>query len=379
MKKYQVCTRCVMDTTDPTISFDSNGVCNHCNDFDNKTSKSWYPTDLGKEKLNNIIKKIKASKKNEKYDCIIGLSGGIDSAYLAVILKDYGLNPLVIHIDAGWNSELAVYNIEQVIKHTGFDFHTHVMNWNEIRDLQVAYLKSGVANQDVVQDHAFFSTLYHYAIKHKIKYVISGGNIATESVVPTSWHHSAMDAINLHDIHKKFGVTKLKYYKTISIFQYYFTYPFIHKFRTVRPLNYLPYNKKDALTFLKEKIDYKDYGRKHGESIFTKFFQNYYLPTKFNYDKRRPHLSSLILSKQLTREESLLELEQPLYDDNELREDFSYIAKKLKISENDLNEFIRSPGKNYSEYKNWDSYFRFFKKIQQIAEKTINKNIKNYS
>ncbi|WP_445495605.1 N-acetyl sugar amidotransferase [Photorhabdus sp. SF281] len=368
-----------MDTTDPTISFDSNGICNHCNDFDNKTSKLWYPNDLGKEKLNNIIDKIKSSKKNEKYDCIIGLSGGIDSAYLAVILKDYGLNPLVIHIDAGWNSELAVYNIEQVIKHTGFDFHTHVMNWNEIRDLQVAYLKSGVANQDVVQDHAFFATLYHYAIKHKIKYVISGGNIATESVFPTSWHHSAMDAINLHYIHKKFGVKKLKNYKTISIFQYYFTYPFIHKFRTIRPLNYLPYNKRDALIFLKEKINYKDYGRKHGESVFTKFFQNHYLPTKFNYDKRRPHLSSLILSKQLTREESLLELDKPLYDEGELREDFSYIAKKLKISENDLNEFIRSPGKNYSEYKNWDSYFKFFKKIQQIAEKIINKNIKNYS
>ncbi|MBD2792786.1 N-acetyl sugar amidotransferase [Xenorhabdus szentirmaii] len=379
MKKYQICTKCVMDTTDPIISFNKDGICNHCEQFEKVTSKLWFPNDIGQEKLNNIIEKIKATKNKSKYDCIIGLSGGIDSAYLAIILKDYGLNPLVIHVDAGWNSELAVYNIEQVIKYTKFDFHTHIMNWNEIRDLQVAYLKSGVANQDVVQDHAFFSTLYHYAIKNKINYVISGGNIATESVFPTSWHHSAMDAINIHDIHKKFGTKKLKDYKTINILQYYITYPFVHKFKTIRPLNYMPYDKKKALIFLKDKINYKEYGRKHGESIFTKFFQNYYLPTKFNYDKRKPHLSSLILSNQLTRDEALLELEKPIYDEHELKEDFRYIAKKLKISESEFNELIHSPGRSYSEYKNWDNYFKIFKKIQIISERIARKKFRNYS
>lgn len=378
-KKYQVCTRCVMDTTDPEIIFDDHGVCNHCHEFDEVTSKRWFPDNEGEKRLATIVENIKAAGAGQEYDCIIGLSGGVDSSYLAVMIKDYGLRPLVVHVDAGWNSELAVYNIEQVVKYCGFDLHTHVMDWEEIRDLQLSYLKAGVANQDVAQDHAFFASLYHFAVKNKIKYVISGGNIATEGVFPSAWHHAAMDAVNLHAIHKKFGQKKLRHYKTISVYQYYLYYPFIYKMKTIRPLNFMDYDKQAALDFLKEEVGYKEYGRKHGESVFTKFFQNHYLPVKFGYDKRRMHFSSMILSGQMSREEALIELNNPLYDDRELKDDLAYIAKKLRISATELESFIATPGVHYSEFKNWDRTYLLLKKIQIIAEKLAGKRIKNYA
>ena len=378
-QNYQMCTRCVMDTTDPEITFDEHGVCNHCHEFDEVTKRRWFPNEEGKRKLAEIVAKIKKTGEGQEYDCIIGLSGGVDSSYLAVMIKDYGLRPLVVHVDAGWNSELAVYNIEQVVKYCGFDLHTHVMDWDEIRDLQVSYLKAGIANQDVVQDHAFFASLYHFAVKSSIKYVISGGNIATEGVFPKAWHHAAMDAVNLHAIHKKFGQIKLKHYKTINVFQYYLYYPFIYKMKTVRPLNFMDYDKQKALEFLKTEVGYKEYGRKHGESIFTKFFQNHYLPVKFGYDKRRPHLSSMILSGQLSREDALVELDKPLYDERELKDDLTYIAKKLQISIEELNGYISSPGRDYSEFKNWDGVYLALKKIQSFVEKRTGKGMKNYA
>lgn len=376
---YQECVRCVMDTSDPEISFDENGICSHCREFDDETSKRWFPNEEGVGKLNTIIEKIKQNGHKQEYDCILGLSGGTDSSYLALKIKDLGLRPLVVHVDAGWNSELAVYNIEQVVKYCGYDLHTHVIDWEEMQDLQLAYLRAGVANQDVAQDHIFFASLYHFAVNEKIKYVISGGNIATEGVFPQAWHHSAMDAVNLRAIHKKYGNKKLKNYKTINIFQYYLYYPYIYKMKTVRPLNYMNYNKKEALEILKTTVGYKEYGRKHGESVFTKFFQNYYLPRKFGYDKRRPHLSSLILSGQISREEAIEELEKPLYGEKELQEDLSYISKKLQISNNELSKLIDAPGVKYSEFKNWDkSYFKL-KYIQKVAEKIFDRNIKNYA
>ena len=378
-KKYQICTCCVMDITDPEIIFDKKGVCNHCHHFHEVTSKHWFPNNEGKKKLDTLFSKIKQKGKGKEYDCIIGLSGGVDSSYLALMLKDYGLRPLVVHVDAGWNSELAVNNIEQIVKHCGYDLHTHVMDWQEIKDLQLAYLKSGVANQDTVQDHAFFASLYHFAVQHNIKYVISGGNISTESVSPKAWHHAAMDAINLKSIHRLFGKKKLSQYKTISFFEYFFYYPFIKGMEVVRPLNFMPYNKSEALKFLKEKINYKEYGRKHGESRFTKFFQNYYLPKKFNIDKRRPHLSSLILSHSLTRDKALRELQKPLYDEIELSQDKAYIAKKLEISVDELDRFTYVKATHYSEYANWDSRYKLMTKIKKLVQKVIGRNVKTYS
>lgn len=379
MREYQICTRCVMDTSDTEISFFDDGSCSYCHEFEHEIKPRWFPNAEGQKILEETYRIIREEGKGKEYDCILGLSGGIDSSYLALMMKEANLRPLVVHVDAGWNSELAVHNIEQIVKHCGFELFTEVMDWEEIRDLQLAYLKAGVANQDVVQDHAFFAALYHFAVNNKIRYVISGGNTATESVVVKSWHHSAMDAINLRAIHKKFGKVPLKQYQTISFFQYYFYYPFIKKMTTVRPLNFMPYDKKEALALLEKEVGYKDYGRKHGESRFTKFFQNYYLPKKFGYDKRRMHLSSQVFSGALTREEAIAKLEEPLYDDKELEFDKAYVAKKLGISVAELNELVESLGHHYSEYPSWDGLYQFAKKMQRTAERLLGREISKYA
>jgi N-acetyl sugar amidotransferase len=368
-----------MDTTDSAIKFDNKGVCNHCHYFINKISKTWFPNNKGNIKLQEIFRKIKKERKKFDYDCILGLSGGLDSSYLALVIKKHKMRPLVFHVDTGWNSETAVFNIEKIIKYCNFDLNTHVVNWPEVRDLQLSYLEASVANQDVVQDHVIFASLYHFAVKNQIKYVISGGNIATEGVFPVSWHHAAMDKINLKAIHKKFGKQKLESYKTISFYQYYFYFPFIKRMQVIRPLNYMPYSKVEALKELQETIGYKSYPRKHGESRFTKFFQNYYLPTKFGIDKRKPHLSSMVLSGLISREQALEELKKPLYDENELREDKKYIAKKLGITVAQLEEYITSPGQHYSKYPNWDNLYNIAKKCQWLLARALGHDVKKYS
>ena len=378
MTKQQICTTCVMDISDPEITFNDEGVCNHCLNFED-TKKNWFPNQEGQKKLEAYLSQIKKSGQNQEYDCIIGLSGGIDSAYLALKAKDWGLKPLVIHVDAGWNSELAVSNIEKIVKHCSYDLHTEVIDWNAMKNLHLAYLKSGVSNQDVPQDHIFFSTLYHYATKNKIKYILSGGNIATESIFPGSWHGSAMDAINLKAIYKRFGSTKvLKNFKTISFFKYYIYFPFVYRMRVLRPLNFMPYNKRVSLLEL-EKIGYKKYDGKHGESIFTKFFQTYYLPKKFGYDKRRPHLSSLIVSGQLTREEALIELDKPLHNTETIKNDKAYIAKKLGLSLEGLDELIENKNHDYSDFPNWMQYLKLIRFLSRLLNKMIGYKIKvNY-
>jgi N-acetyl sugar amidotransferase len=330
--------------------------------------------------LTRICDQIRASGRGNEYDCVLGLSGGVDSSYLAIKVHELGLRQLVVHVDAGWNSELAVSNIEKVVKHCNYDLYTHVVNWEEMRDLHLAYLKAGIANQDAPQDHIFFASLYHFATKNGISYILSGGNLATEGIHPPhSWHHSAMDAVNLRGIHKKFGEKPLKTYKTISFFDSYFWYPLVKKMRTVRPLNYMRYVKSEALKELMETIDYKPYPRKHGESLFTKIFQNHYLPKKFGYDKRRPHLSSLIVSGQISREEALIELSKPLYDSRELDLDIDYFCKKLRISRSDYQCFIDQPNRHYTDYPNWDSRYSRLKKLQAFVEKFFGKRINIYS
>ncbi len=378
MTSYKICSSCVMDTSDPEITFNQDGVCNHCIKFDKVTRNLWYPNSYGKEELNKIFTNLKRRRIKCDYDCILGVSGGLDSSYLALLLKEHNIRPLVVHVDAGWNSELAVSNIERVLEYCGFELHTIVMNWEDMRDLQLAYLKSGIANQDVPQDHAFFSSLYRFAIENGIDVVISGGNIATESVFPFSWHHDAMDAINLKSIHNIHGSRKLKDYRTISFFEYYIEFPFLRRFKVLRPLNYINYNKYQVTKELVERVGYRPYERKHGESIFTSFFQNYYLPVKFGIDKRRMHFSSLILSGQMSREEAIELLKEPLYNSETLNNDKNYLASKLGISKIMLDEYINSPNRNYDLYDNWDKYYNLFKRIQRIYEKFSGKLIRNY-
>lgn len=376
---YRVCTRCVMDTSDPAIAFDRDGVCNHCIEFDAVTRKSWYPDEAGQQIWQAEIARIKRDGEGKPYDSILGLSGGVDSSYLALKVHEAGLRPLVVHVDAGWNSELAVANIEAVVKYCNFDLHTHVMNWEDMRDLHLAYLRSGVPNQDVPQDHAFFANLYHFAVKNGIRTVLNGGNTATEGIFPHSWHGPAMDAINLKAIHRRFGQRKLKSYSTIGFFEYYFYYPFIRKMRVVRPLNFMPFDKQSALREMTVKCGWRAYGRKHGESLFTKLFQNYILPHKFGYDKRRPHYSSLIASGQMTREEALRALEEPLYDPAELETDINYFCKKLRISREEFDEILAEPPRHHTEFANWGRKQRFAKALQRLMERIVRRRVNVYS
>lgn len=351
-KDYQICTNCIMDTTDPEIYFDENGVCNHCLKFENQLKKNWFPNEEGKKKLDVIINQIKIDGKNKKYDCVIGLSGGVDSSYLAYILRKLypELRILAVHIDGGWNSELAVHNIENIVKILDIDLYTGVVPWEEMQDLQLAFFKSQLANQDVPQDHAFFATLYHVANKNDIKYFLSGGNLATESILPSSWGYNAMDATQLKAVHKKFGKKKLKKYEIVSFFKRKIYYPYFKKFRIIRPLDFLSYIKDEAKETIKKELNWRDYGGKHHESKFTKFFQAHWLPTKFGFDKRKAHLSSLIVSGQMTRDEALKELEKPLYDETELKEDKEFISKKLGISLEEFETIMQQSNKTFLDY-----------------------------
>lgn len=376
---YRCCTRCVMDTTDSEIIFDAQGVCNHCHAFDERAPREWFPNAEGRRLWASLVDQIKASGKGQEYDCILGLSGGVDSSYLAIKVHEWGLRPLVMHVDAGWNSELAVANIEAIVKHCGYDLHTHVVDWEDMRDLHLAYLRAAVANQDVPQDHIFFSSLYHFATKNGVRYILSGGNLATEGIFPGSWHGSAMDAINLKAIHHQYGKRKLSAYKTISFWDCYIWYPFVKKMRTIRPLNYMPYDKAAALKELEETVGYKPYPRKHGESLFTKIFQNYYLPEKFGMDKRRPHLASLIASGQMSRKEALIKLKEPLYDPAELEIDIVYFCKKLRITRQEFDGLMQVPIHHYSNFPNWDGRYRLLKRAQLLVTKILGREIKVYS
>ena len=350
--EYKICSRCVMDTSDPEITFDAKGECNHCQRFDNVLVQDWLPDARGEKKLSKIIEQIRESGKGREYDCIMGLSGGIDSSYLAYEASKMGLRILAVHVDGGWNSELAVKNIESIVRKCGIDLHTHVINWEDMKDLQAAFLRSGVANQDVPQDHAFFAALYTYAVKNDIQWVLHGGNIATESVLPNSWGYSAMDARHLRAIHRQFGTRKLKDFPIVGFFTYHIYYPFIKKMKVARPLNYMPYSKEEALKVLEQEVGFKYYGGKHYESRFTKFFQSYYLPQRFGYDKRRAHLSSLILSGQIGRDEAFEQLKEPPFDAKEIEAEIEFVIKKLGFSRIEFQEIMDSPVKSYRDFAN---------------------------
>ena len=367
-RPYQICTRCVMDTTDPEITFDDQGVCSHCHYFDNSVKPAWPSVEGDPAKLEEMISRVKAYGQGKRYDCIIGLSGGIDSSFVAVKVAEWGLRPLVVHVDAGWNSELAVMNIEQICRRLGFDLVTHVVDWEEMRDMQLAFLRSNLANQDVPQDHAFFAALYGYAEKAGIKYVINGSNFATESILPASWGYDAMDATHVKFIHKRFGSRPRGEFPIVSFFNLYVKYPFILKMEVLRPLNCLPYNKEEAIRILERDYGWRYYGGKHYESRWTRFFQAYYLPYKFGYDKRKAHLSSLVVSGQMTRGDALKALEAPLYDEKLLAEDKIFIAKKLGLPLSEFEALIEQPAHHYSEFPNHQAKRRRSMQVYRLAK-----------
>ncbi|EKD28647.1 MAG: hypothetical protein ACD_79C00252G0012 [uncultured bacterium] len=346
-----------MDTTDPDIYFDSDGNCNHCNRVINSIkAKKWLPNVENEKQLNLIIDSIRKNTKHLKYNAVIGLSGGVDSSYLAYYLvKRFGLKLLAIHVDTGWNRDISVSNIENIVKQLGIDLYTHVVNWEEMKNLQIAFLKSGVPNQDIPQDHAIFAVLYSEAKKYKIPYTISGFNLATESILPHSWGYDAMDAIHIHDIYKRFGTSKLKDFPFINFWNYEVCLRLGRRI-VVSPLNYIAYNKNGAKDLLIKELVWKDYGDKHFESIWTKYFQSYYLPVKFGYDKRRAHFSSLIMASQMKREAALEKLKSLSYDPLMINEDKEYIAKKLGLAYEEFIKLEKVPNTPHEKYKSWNSY-----------------------
>lgn len=354
-----ICSRCVMDTTDSMIKFDINGVCDHCLDFDNNVKPNWHTDERGDAELKKIISKIKEDGKNRDFDCIIGMSGGADSSYLLhVAVKEYGLRPLVFHVDGGWNSQIAVNNINVMIEKLGLDLYTEVINWEEMKDFQLAYFKAGVANIDVPQDHAFVATLYNFAAKYKIKYILNGGNISTECVRnPLEWIYYGTDMAQIRDIRNQFGTNPMKTYPFSSVLRHKLYLRYIQKVQVVKPLNYFPYIKEHAMQVLAKEYGWIPYPQKHFESRFTKFYEGYWLPKKFGYDTRKVQYSSLILTGQMTREEALEKLKSPAISDEDAKHDFEYIATKLDISVEELQKYFEQPNKTYKDYKNQQSLF----------------------
>jgi N-acetyl sugar amidotransferase len=357
---YQICTRCIMDTSDPHIEFDAAGVCNHCRNFDENLRPHWHPNESGRRMLDQIVDKIKAEGRGKSYDCAIGLSGGVDSSYLAYVArKELGLRLLAVHVDGGWNSELATRNIENIVRKLEIDLHTYVVDWKEMRDLQRAFVRAGLANQDVPQDHAFFAALYSNAQSYGLRYVLSGGNIATESVMPEEWAYNAMDLRHLEAVHSRFGSGPLKTFPRVNFFRYYFWNRYVKRMRVIRPLNYLPYVKDEAIATLERELGFQYYGGKHFESRFTKWQQLYYRPRKFGYDERRAYLSSLILSGQMTREQALAALAGDVENEKQAEKDTEYILKKLLLTEEEFAQIMAQPPRTFRDYPSNFAMFNF--------------------
>lgn len=368
-KEYRICINCVMDTTDSKIYFDENGVCDHCNTFYKDILPNWHTDEGGDKALREIITKIKKEGEGKDFDCLMGMSGGIDSSYLLYVMKEkYGLRPLVFHVDAGWNSQIAVNNIERLVDGLGLDLYTEVINWEEIKDLQLAFFKSGVPHIDTPQDHAFFATMYKFASKHKIKYILTGGNYSTECVRnPLEWMYYQSDSIQLKDIYKKHGMGKLKEYPVTNILWHKVYLPYFKGIKLIRPLDYIPYHKDEAMQFLVDTFGYQKYPQKHFESRFTRFYEAYWLPKKFGFDTRKVQFSSLILTKQMTRDEALEELKQPAFDPETITQDFEFIANKLGITVDELQGYMDAPNKTYKDYKSQESIYNIGAKVMRIA------------
>lgn len=367
-RKYQVCTNCVMDTTDSKIIFDSNGVCDYCNSYKSEILTNWNPNRSNDEELQKIASIIKKEGQGKEYDCILGLSGGTDSSYLAYIAKEkMGLRPLIYTVDTGWNLNVAVENIERLVRQLNLDMYTEVVNWDEMKDLQLAFFKSQVAYQDLPQDHVIFAGLYNYAIKHGIKYVLTGSNNATECVrPPIEWVH-LNDLKLIKDIHRRFGKVKLKTLPFCSMFKYRLYYQYFKGMKRVAPLDLIVYDKDAAEKELKEKFGWEKYENKHYENILTRFYEGYYLPTKFGYDKRKSYFSNLILTGQMTRSEALDKLGTTPYDQKLMNDDKEYIAKKLGVSTAEFDEIIQGPNRTYRDYKNSLTYIELAIKIAKIV------------
>ena len=366
---YKICKKCVMDSSDSKIIFDKDGICDHCKNFEDNIKPNWHSGKKGLYKLDRVAKKIMHEGKGKDFDCIIGLSGGLDSSYTAYIAKEVmGLRPLLFHVDAGWNTDQAVGNIEKLVDGLGLELYTEVINWKEMQDLQVAFLKSQISDQDIPQDTAFFSALYKFARQNKIKYVLTGGNYSTECCrEPDEWGaFPGIDKKLIGSIHKQFGLRELKTFPIIDAFIYKIFYHKILGMKVFKPLDLVRFVKKDAEILLIEKYGWKPFQHKHHESRFTRFYKDYWMPRKFGYEKRRAHFSSLIMTGQMTREEAMERLKMPEMSDKFMKSEFEFVANKLDLSVAGLQEIFDGENKSFHDYKNKYKIFNLGGKLLNL-------------
>lgn len=353
---YRQCVRCVMDNlTDPFINFNENGHCNHCHNFLKNYSKYVYQEGISDKKLETIINNVKKESTKNSYDCIIGISGGVDSSYLMILAKNWGLNPLAVHMDNGWNSNIAVSNIRKLLNKLNIELYTVVLDWEEFKDLQLSFFKASVIEIENPTDMAIMGSLHRVARKFGIKYILSAGNYATEGISPKHYQYGKKDLKYLRAIHHQFGTRKLKYFPSFGFWQE-FSFKFLHGIRILYPLNHFDYQKEKAQDYLTTNFGWEDYGGKHHESIITKFVQGYYLPIKFHIEYRKATYSTMICNNQISRDDALKKLESLSYNKDEIANDKAYIAKKLGVTTEEFLSFLDQPPKYYTDYPNSDKF-----------------------
>ena len=375
-KEYLICSSCILDNVNvPNLAVNKDGICNYCVDYNTDYIQNELSHSAKQEKLEEQLKVIKSIAKNNGYDCIMGLSGGVDSSYLAYLAKDWGLNPLLVHFDNGWNSELAVQNIEKIIQYTGFDLFTYVVDWEEFSDLQRSYVLAGVLDWEIPTDHGFYACLFEQAYKKKIDNILTGHNYQTEAILPKNMRWSKLDVANILDIQTKFGNKKLKTFPLLNFFKYTFITK-VRDFKRYNLLELIDYNKDEAKEIIINEMGWRDYGGKHYESIFTRFYQGYVLVEKFGIDKRRAHLSNLVLSGQITRDEALMEIEKPAYNQELLLEDKAYVIKKLGFTAAEFENIMKQKPVPHTNFKSYETgLYRKHEKFMQSI-KPITKIIK---
>ena len=350
-REYQQCTYCVMDTTDPDIVFDQNGQCNHCRSFIQKIKALTYQGASSDRQLSELVERIKVAGKNNPYDCLIGVSGGVDSSYTCYLAKNKGLRPLAVHMDNGWNAEEAVKNIKTVCQSLGIDYVSHVLKWEDFKDIQLAFLRASIVEMEIPTDVAIPHALHKVASENNIKYILSGGNMAAEAIMPRSWFYYPKDSKLMKSIHQKYGKKNIKSYPTFDYLDEIY-YKFVKGIRIVYPLNHIPYSKPNARSILKSELGWIEYGGVHHESVFTRIVLSYLQPTKFGVDYRKCTLSAEICNNLISRDDALKKLKIPPYDETTIKEEKVYVAKKLGISLEEFEEIISLPPKSYRDYPN---------------------------
>jgi N-acetyl sugar amidotransferase len=373
--RYQICIRCIMDTSDPDIRFDDSGVCNHCHEYDRVMRDHVFTDEEGKKRLGEAVARIRQEGEGKRYDCIIGLSGGVDSSYVAWMVKSLRLRPLAVHLDNGWDTEVAVRNIENIVKILGIDLYTEVLDWEEFRSLQVAFLRASTPDSEIPTDHAIVASLYRAAIREGVRYIVSGGNFVTELMVPLSWSNGHSDWKYIRIINERFGDRSLRSYPHYTFFEKRYVFPRIRKIEVVSPLNWIEYDKFKVMEFMKRELGWVPYGGKHHESLYTRFYQGYILPRKFGADKRRPHLSCLINDKRITRDDALREMQRPAIDDDAIEHEKDFVVKKLGLSAEEFEKIMAAPPRKFSDFPSDTlsppSYERALRRGLSLARSTL--------